>query len=111
MTRRRAYEVAPRRREEPTHVHTHTCRLTTFENGEVVVYRGVRAVTDWLKRVGDLASERHGYARSGTETSGAVSVPVRAPALLSAAPTHPRKERPPASGRPTPRDDPAGLSS
>ena len=102
MTRRRHVELPPRRIEQPTHAHTDDCKLTTIEDGQVVVYRGRKAVVDWLNRVADLARERSGQ----TAAIGAAAVsPVRAhqPHRFL-----PRPETPPASD--AMRDDPAVVS-
>jgi hypothetical protein len=118
MTRRRRnVEVVPRRIEEPTHVHSDDCKLTTRDEfGNIVVYRGRKAVLDWLNRVADLARERGGYARSA-ELSARAARPtvdgsaVQATAHQPAAPTLSCQEVPPDSGRTTPRRDPAVTSS
>jgi hypothetical protein len=59
VTRRRRRPIVsnPRRIEPPRHVHTDACKLTTREGGRVVTYRGRNAVTDWLKRVAEVARE------------------------------------------------------
>jgi hypothetical protein len=55
--RRRSIVSNPRRPEPPRHVHSDTCKLTTREGGRVVTYQGRTAVTDWLKRVAEIARE------------------------------------------------------